>query len=116
MTTRTGQLRVLCKGAPEILEKFYAKVPEGYKEHYIDFVKAGARVLALAYKDLRCGITEAEALTREEAEKDLVFCGFIVSECPLKPDTKGVIEELTASGHECKMITGDNQLTAAYVA
>jgi len=47
-------------------------------------------------------------MTREEAERDLYFCGFIVSECPLKPDTKGVIEELTHSGHECKMITGDN--------
>jgi len=34
----------------------------------------------------------------------------------LKPDTKGVIEELVHSGHEVKMITGDNQLTAAYIA
>lgn len=55
-------------------------------------------------------------MTREEAESKLTFCGFIVSECPLKFDTKGVIEELTESGHEVKMITGDNQLTAAFVA
>ena len=55
-------------------------------------------------------------ITREEAESDLTFCGFIVSECPLKEDTKGVIEELVQSGHEVKMITGDNQLTAAFVA
>lgn len=34
----------------------------------------------------------------------------------MKPDTKGVIEELVSSLHEVKMITGDNQLTAAYVA
>jgi cation-transporting ATPase 13A1 len=55
-------------------------------------------------------------MTREEAESDLTFCGFIVSECPLKEDTKAVIEELVESGHEVKMITGDNQLTAAFVA
>jgi cation-transporting ATPase 13A1 len=62
-------------------------VPAGYKQHYINFVKNGARVLALAYKDLKCQANEAEKMTREEAEKDLVFCGFIVSECPLKEDT-----------------------------
>jgi cation-transporting ATPase 13A1 len=47
-------------------------------------------------------------MTREEAESDLIFCGFIVSECPLKEDTKSVIEELVQSAHEVKMITGDN--------
>ena len=55
-------------------------------------------------------------VTREEAESDLTFCGFIISECPLKEDTKAVIEELVQSGHEVVMITGDNQLTAAFVA
>ena len=65
---------------------------------------------------MACSTAQAETITRDEAESELTFCGFIISECPLKPDTKGVIEELTHSGHECKMITGDNQLTAAYVA
>jgi len=91
-------------------------VPEGYTEHYINFVKDGARVLALAFRDLKLQTDQAQSLTREETEKDLEFCGFIVSECPMKPDTKGVIEELVFSNHEVKMITGDNQLTAAYVA
>jgi cation-transporting ATPase 13A1 len=47
-------------------------------------------------------------MTREDAESDLTFCGFLVSECPMKEDTKAVIEELVQSGHEVKMITGDN--------
>ena len=55
-------------------------------------------------------------MKREEAESDLVFCGFIVSECPLKEDSKAVMGELVRSGHEVKMITGDNVLTAAFVA
>lgn len=71
----------------------------------------------MAYRDLpRMSIGEAEKITREDAEKDLIFCGFIISECPLKFDTKGVIEELVQSAHEVRMITGDNQLTAAFVA
>jgi len=59
---------------------------------------------------------QAKTLSREDAESNLTFCGFIVSECPMKEDTKSVIEELTQSDHEVKMITGDNQLTAAFVA
>jgi magnesium-transporting ATPase (P-type) len=92
------------------------EVPKYYKENYIGFVKDGARVLTLAYRDLACNLNQAEAMTRDETESNLIFCGFIVSECPLKEDTIGVIKELTDSGHECKMITGDNQLTAAFVA
>jgi manganese-transporting P-type ATPase len=40
----------------------------------------------------------------------------LVAECPLKPDTAKVITELKNSSHEVKMITGDNQLTAAFIA
>lgn len=107
---------MLCKGAPEVIQKYLKEIPNGYKEHYIDYVKNGARVLAMAYKNLPKGQEVAAKITREEAEKDLIFCGFIISECPLKFDTKGVIEELVQSAHEVKMITGDNQLTAAFVA
>ena len=92
-------------------------MPEGYTENYINYVKNGARVLALAYKDIK---PQSEAallkITREDAESELTFCGFLISECPLKEDTQAVIEELVSSNHEVKMITGDNQLTAAYVA
>lgn len=55
------------------------------------------------------------AYTREEAECDLSFAGFIIAECPLKPHSLGVIMELKESSHEVKMITGDNALTAAYI-
>lgn len=115
-TTRGGYNRVLCKGAPEVVEKFLKEVPAGYRDNYIHFVKDGARVLVIAYKDIKGQLEQATHMTREEAESDLIFCGFLVSECPLKEDSLGVIEELVQSGHEVKMITGDNQLTAAFVA
>lgn len=107
-TTRNGKNRVVCKGAPEVIEKYLKKIPEGYTEHYINFVKDGARVLALGFRDIKMQTNEASLMTREEAEKDLEFCGFIVSVCPMKEDTKAVIEELVYSNHEVKMITGDN--------
>ena len=70
----------------------------------------------MAYKNLPSMTNTAQlAYTREEAESDLIFCGFIVAECPLKPDTKALIEELQDASHETKMITGDNALTAAFI-
>jgi len=111
-----GILRVLCKGAPEVVEQYLKTIPQGYKDNYINYVKKGARVLVLAYKDIKMQADQAMQMSREEAESDLIYAGFIISECPLKEDTQGVIEELVHSRHEVKMITGDNQLTAAYVA
>jgi len=111
--------RVLTKGAPEILKKFMVNLPKDYDEQYLKYVKDGARVLVLAQKKVANGATmkqaEFNAFKREEAESDLEFCGFIIADCPLKPCTKGLIKELTDSNHEVKMITGDNQLTAAFI-
>ena len=79
-------------------------------------MKNGARVLAMAYKCIpKMSMDEMQKYTREEAEKDLNFCGFVVAECPLKPDTKKIMQELKDSSHQIKMITGDNALTAAFI-
>jgi len=107
---------VLSKGAPEILCNYMKEKPEDYKQIYLGHVKEGSRVLAMAYKPIsKMSQEKCNAYTREEAETELIFCGFIVAECPLKPDTKSVIKELIFSSHEVKMITGDNALTAAFV-
>lgn len=111
-----SEFRVLTKGAPEIIRKFLKQVPINYDQSYLKYVKNGARVLALAYKNLnRAPAEQFVTMKRDEAESELTFCGFLISECPLKPDTKRVIKELKDSRHHVKMITGDNQLTAAYI-
>ena len=108
--------RILSKGAPEVLKKYMKTLPADYDETYLKFVKNGSRVLAMAYKSIdRMSNEQFNAYTREEAESDLTFCGFIVAECPLKDDTKAIMQELKDSSHEIKMITGDNALTAAFI-
>jgi len=42
--------RVLSKGAPEVLSKFIKDLPADYEALYLQYVKTGGRVLALAYK------------------------------------------------------------------
>ena len=78
----------------------------------------GQRVLAMGYKELS-GKTTASAwkkLGRKAIEDTLIFAGFLVLDCPLKPDSRKVIKELRSSGHDVVMITGDAVLTAAEVA
>jgi manganese-transporting P-type ATPase len=75
-------------------------LPADYDDIYLPYVKDGGRVLALAWKPIKkMSQIEFNTYTREEAESDLIFCGFIIAECPLKPDTLSVMEELTQSSH-----------------
>lgn len=52
--SRGGLLRVVCKGAPEVVQDYLKVVPDGYRDNYIHYVKNGARVLVLAFKDIKC--------------------------------------------------------------
>ena len=55
-------------------------------------------------------------MSREDAEFNLEFVGFIIFENKLKPSTSEVIRELGESGIRNIMCTGDNILTAVSVA
>ena len=59
---------------------------------------------------------KAQRLKREQAESGLTFLGLIIFENKLKPGTTPVIKELRAAHMACRMITGDNPLTAVSVA
>lgn len=83
----------------------------------MEYSRRGARVLALAIKFF--GILshqQVRELKREDVESKLVFAGFVIISCPIKPDTKNVIKELIYASHKVMMITGDNPLTACHVA
>ncbi|KAJ4388384.1 putative cation-transporting ATPase 1 [Neurospora sp. IMI 360204] len=122
--SKTGQkLRgtfVGVKGAPETIMKMLVTIPKDYEETYKYFTRRGARVLALAYKQLstdnELGASKINDLKRENVEADLTFAGFLVLQCPLKEDAKQAVQMLSESSHRVVMITGDNPLTAVHVA
>ncbi|KAF9233403.1 hypothetical protein BU15DRAFT_90366 [Melanogaster broomeanus] len=105
-TLPSSKALVSVKGAPETIKGMLAQVPEWYDETYKWYTRRGSRVLALGMKEMDAmSIDKINKLHREEVEHNLIFAGFLVFHCPLKPDAI-----------ECVMITGDNPLTAVHVA
>jgi len=47
---------------------------------------------------------QVRELSREDIEKDLVFVGFIIISCPLKPDSKAVVKEIRDASHHVSLI------------
>lgn len=104
------------KGAPEFMKPLMKNLPDDYNDVYLQMSRQGFRVLALGYKTLgQLSHQELSELKREDVEKDLLFAGFVLISCPLKPDSEAVSKELASSGHRLVMITGDGALTACHI-
>ncbi|GLE00333.1 hypothetical protein PINS_up009061 [Pythium insidiosum] len=108
------EIRVVTKGAPEVVELLLAEKPAYYARVHRYFASQGRRVLALAWRRLPDDCTQR--LPREDVESRLRFAGFLVLDSPLKEDSKRTVQDLLQSKHEVKIITGDNPLTACDVA
>jgi len=110
---------IFSKGAPEILlEKcsydFDGKILTERKKKQIlleasDMAKRGLRTLALAYKT-------SERITSKKAEENLSFIGIVGMIDPPRQEVKDALNKCKEAGINVKIITGDHELTAIYVA
>ncbi|KAK7203656.1 cation transporting ATPase [Myxozyma melibiosi] len=118
IATSSNKYFISAKGAPETVRGMLREIPEKYEETYKYFTRRGSRVLALGIRFLPDDLSTAKTnnFTREEVERDLTFAGFLVFNCPLKPDAIEAVKMLNESSHRVVMITGDNPLTAVHVA
>ncbi len=121
-----GRTYVMTKGAPEsILSicdhclKDGEQVPfdEPLKQKatslFHSFMDQGLRVLGFAYRE----VAPSEQIVRkEEAERAMVFVGFIGLEDPPRPEVPFAIRKCREAGIRIIMITGDASRTAAAVA
>lgn len=122
LAMESGQSTVwaLTKGAPETVKELLAKesLPANFDAVVLHHMSRGRRVLAMAYREL--GPVNKLALYKDDGrdriERELLFAGFLVLDCPLKADSKAVIKELKKGGQRVVMITGDAILTAAEVS
>jgi cation-transporting ATPase 13A1 len=110
---------VLTKGAPETIKNLLrpSAVPADYDEVSMRHMALGKRVLAIAYREMTPKETKisVKEIDRAHIESDLIFAGFLLFRCPIKHDSKTVIDELKQSGNNVVMITGDAMLTAVEV-
>jgi len=120
MSTSKATVWALTKGAPETIYKLLSSdsIPSDYDEVYTYHMSRGRRVLAMAYRSVDTGrsLKALKDMGRDKIECNLIFAGFLVLDCPLKPDSKAVISEIRKSDHRVVMITGDAVLTAAEVS
>ena len=80
-------------------------------DEYVRLSAAGYRVLGVAYKK-----TDNEKDFNRDAEKNMVFLGFITLFDPPKKDVQQTILDLHHLGVQLKLITGDNALVARSLA
>ncbi|RNF02300.1 putative cation transporting ATPase [Trypanosoma rangeli] len=109
---------VVAKGSPEAIAHLCKSVPPEYHQVADTHASRGYRVIALAARPLReeeRSKTAIHHLQREDCEKDLIFAGLAVYECPLKKDAKDTISVLQNGSHRCVIITGDSVRTAISV-
>lgn len=120
MSSPDTPFRLFQKGSPEKVKELSlpATVPKDFHKILTKYTKKGYRVQALAFKNLDCINSENDIQNqiRDDLEYDQIFCGLLIMENKLKPETKEVIEELNESLMKSIMITGDNVLTAINVA
>ncbi|OJW81522.1 MAG: magnesium-translocating P-type ATPase [Bacteroidetes bacterium 46-16] len=77
---------------------------------YANYCSSGFRLIGLAYKEIN------NAQTSKEDESEMIFLGFVVLEDPLKENIKESLARLRELTIGVKIITGDNQFVAGYVA
>ena len=122
----SGKLRVMVKGAPDVLLSRCTRILDGspvaitdaHKTEVLDANAAMAekalRVLAAAYKDIDA-LPEGE-LTSEETENGLTFVGLVGMIDPPRMEVKQAVAECYGAGIRPVMITGDHKLTAVAIA
>ncbi|KAN0109276.1 P-type ATPase [Russula decolorans] len=116
---RSTSMEIYVKGAPEVMADICDgdSFPDDYDDLLSYYTKRGYRVIAIAGKSID-GLSwlKAQRMKREQAETGLKFLGLIIFENKLKPGTAPAIQALRSAHLACRMITGDNPLTAVSVA
>ena len=86
-------------------------IKEQLQTKFSELSKEGFRVIALSYKD----VTGDPVIDKDDEQK-MIFLGFLIFSDPLKQGILESIQELRGKGIALKIITGDNEHVAAYLA
>ncbi|KAF9501599.1 hypothetical protein BDN71DRAFT_1461138 [Pleurotus eryngii] len=116
---KSSSMEIYVKGAPEVMSEICN--PDTFPQDYGDllsyYTKRGYRVIAIAGRSIE-GLSwrKAQLMKRDQVETSLQFLGLIIFENKIKRGTAPAIQALRSAHLACRMITGDNPLTAVSVA
>ncbi len=105
---------VYTKGSPEKILSLCdipAAERKAAEEAIVGLQKRARRVLAFAHKE-----TDVCPQSREEAERGMIFDGFVGITDPLRAEVYDAVHACKGAGIEIKMLTGDNIVTASAIA
>jgi P-type Ca2+ transporter type 2C len=107
---------VLAVSSKQIVNGIVSDLNEDQKKEIFatsaTFSEKALRCIAIAYKDLE----NKPDYTIDDAEKDIVFAGFVTMLDPPHKEVKAAIESVFKAHMKVFMITGDNEVTAKAVS
>lgn len=125
-----GQIRLHTKGAPELvlLRCTHRLAPDGESTERLDnsgkdgitaivegMARRGLRTLLLAYRDVDHDESDDDFWT-SAPDYGLTYLGVVGIKDPIRPETRQAVEQLKEAGVTVRMVTGDNALTASFIA
>ncbi|KAF7315568.1 Cation-transporting ATPase [Mycena indigotica] len=121
---KSSSMEIYVKGAPEVMTEIcdpesreFLQSLKTMMTSYHTTPNADTESSQLQGKSIE-GLSwlKAQRMKREQAESGLRFLGLVIFENKLKPGTALAIAALRSAHLACRMITGDNPLTAVSVA
>ena len=118
-----GKLRLLIKGAPEIVLGLCPEIAGGAsREEILEILKGyqakAMRTLGFAYKDMEADAYPDGALDPKSPDTvigGLTFIGLTAISDPVRPTVPAAIRSCIDAGIDVKMVTGDTSVTAAEI-
>ncbi|TYZ62646.1 hypothetical protein PybrP1_006738, partial [[Pythium] brassicae (nom. inval.)] len=111
----TLQRFAFVKGSPEAIRAIATNAPEDLHHKTLSYSAEGYYCIGFGVKELPAA-SNVDLRTRESVESAILFEGLAIFQNELKPESKGMIDELYVADMDVRMITGDNALTAVHVA
>uniref|UniRef100_H3GK36 Cation-transporting P-type ATPase N-terminal domain-containing protein n=1 Tax=Phytophthora ramorum TaxID=164328 RepID=H3GK36_PHYRM len=106
---------VVVKGSPEAICAISVTTPTDLHQKVHSYSADGYYCIGFGMKELSSSSTAIDAIHRDEVECAVEFLGLAIFKNELKPETKGMLDELQEAKIDVRIITGDNALTAVHV-
>jgi predicted P-type ATPase len=107
------------KGSPEAIKQIAvgSTIPSDFEKQALVYSSQGYYCIAFGMREVSKGDGDQIGhFERKDVEKEISFMGFSLFINEVKPESKGLIQQLYEANIDVRIITGDNALTTVHVA